>query len=105
MVSVNIIICLTITVPVGETNAISSNVFHSVFCFLGGNSLNNLIELKTININPTDTTVPLLSDCTEVSEVHVRITLVCNRKILCCKRRMKSIVVIIKAWCFIFHLT
>lgn len=34
---------------------------------LGGNSLNNLIELKTININPTDTTVPLLNDCTEVS--------------------------------------
>ncbi|XP_041128227.1 E3 ubiquitin-protein ligase HERC2-like isoform X2 [Polyodon spathula] len=31
----------------------------------GGNSLNNLIELKTININPTDTTVPLLNDCTE----------------------------------------
>lgn len=39
-----------------------------MFCFLGGNSLNNLIELKTININPTDTTVPLLSDCIEVSE-------------------------------------
>lgn len=34
--------------------------------FLGGNSLNNLIELKTININPTDTVVPLLNDCTEV---------------------------------------
>ena len=34
---------------------------------LGGNSLNNLIELKTININSTDTTVPLLSDCAEVS--------------------------------------
>lgn len=33
----------------------------------GGNSLNNLIELKTINISPTDTTVSLLSDCTEVS--------------------------------------
>lgn len=33
----------------------------------GGNSLNNLIELKTININSTDTTVSLLSDCTEVS--------------------------------------
>lgn len=32
----------------------------------GGSSLNNLIELKTININPTDTTVLLLSDCTEV---------------------------------------
>ncbi|TMS20567.1 E3 ubiquitin-protein ligase HERC2 [Larimichthys crocea] len=31
----------------------------------GGSSLNNLIELKTININPTDTTVLLLSDCTE----------------------------------------
>lgn len=28
--------------------------------------MNNLIELKTININPTDTTVLLLSDCTEV---------------------------------------
>lgn len=33
---------------------------------IGGSSLNNLIELKTININPTDTTVPLLGDCTEV---------------------------------------
>uniref|UniRef100_A0A3B3QN49 E3 ubiquitin-protein ligase HERC2 n=1 Tax=Paramormyrops kingsleyae TaxID=1676925 RepID=A0A3B3QN49_9TELE len=32
---------------------------------VSGNSLNNLIELKTININPTDTTVVLLSDCTE----------------------------------------
>lgn len=62
-------------VPVYGTNTISENVFLSVFCFLGGNSLNNLIELKTININPTDTTVPLLSDCTEVSEVCVRITL------------------------------
>lgn len=28
--------------------------------------MNNLIELKTININPTDTTVLLLCDCTEV---------------------------------------
>lgn len=28
--------------------------------------MNNLIELKTININPTDTAVLLLSDCTEV---------------------------------------
>lgn len=37
--------------------------------FLGGNSLNNLIELKTININPTDTTVSLLNDCTEVSRL------------------------------------
>lgn len=34
--------------------------------YTGGSSLNNLIELKTININPTDTTVLLLSDCTEV---------------------------------------
>lgn len=35
----------------------------------GGNSLNNLIELKTININPTDTTVLLLTDCTEVGKL------------------------------------
>ena len=28
--------------------------------------MNNLIELKTININSTDTTVALLNDCTEV---------------------------------------
>lgn len=28
--------------------------------------MNNLTELKTITINPTDTTVLLLSDCTEV---------------------------------------
>lgn len=43
--------------------------FFFFFFFLehtGGSSLNNLIELKTININPTDTTVLLLSDCTEV---------------------------------------
>uniref|UniRef100_A0A3B3D0M2 E3 ubiquitin-protein ligase HERC2 n=1 Tax=Oryzias melastigma TaxID=30732 RepID=A0A3B3D0M2_ORYME len=32
---------------------------------VSGSSLNNLIELKAININPTDTTVLLLSDCTE----------------------------------------
>lgn len=36
----------------------------------GGSSLNNLIELKTININPTDTTVLLLSDCTEVGGLN-----------------------------------
>jgi len=75
-----------------------------MFCFLGGNSLNNLIELKTININPTDTTVPLLSDCTEVSEGCVRITLVCNTKVFCCERRMKITVVIIKTWYFTFPL-
>lgn len=39
----------------------------------GGNSLNNLIELKTINISPTDTTVSLLSDCTEVSGSRARL--------------------------------
>lgn len=33
--------------------------------------MNNLIELKTININPTDTTVLLLSDCTEVSPLQI----------------------------------
>lgn len=33
---------------------------------VGGSSLNNLIELKTININPTDTNALLLNDCTEV---------------------------------------
>lgn len=43
-----------------------SDSFTPLF-FPGGNSLNNLIELKTININPADTTVSLLSDCTEVS--------------------------------------
>lgn len=37
----------------------------------GGSSLNNLIELKSININPTDTNVLLLADCTEVSEDEV----------------------------------
>lgn len=34
--------------------------------YVGGSSLNNLIELKTININPTDTNALLLNDCTEV---------------------------------------
>lgn len=58
-------------------------VFLSMLFSLGGSSLNNLIELKTININPTDTTVPLLSDCTEVSEVSVRrIIFVCKLKII-----------------------
>lgn len=38
----------------------------------GGGSLNNLIELKTININPTDTTVLLLSDCTEVGGLNLK---------------------------------
>lgn len=33
--------------------------------------MNNLIELKTININPTDTTVLLLSDCTEVGGLNL----------------------------------
>lgn len=38
---------------------------HLIF-YIGGSSLNNLIELKTININPTDTNALLLNDCTEV---------------------------------------
>ncbi|XP_038616113.1 E3 ubiquitin-protein ligase HERC2 [Tachyglossus aculeatus] len=42
-----------------------SSYMPSLIVVSGGNSLNNLIELKTININPTDTTVPLLSDCME----------------------------------------
>ncbi|XP_049689998.1 E3 ubiquitin-protein ligase HERC2 isoform X3 [Accipiter gentilis] len=42
-----------------------SSYMPSLVVVSGGNSLNNLIELKTININPTDTTVPLLSDCIE----------------------------------------
>ena len=46
---------------------LSSIFLYMFFCrYVGGSSLNNLIELKTININPTDTTVPLLNDCTEV---------------------------------------
>ncbi|AWP11407.1 putative E3 ubiquitin-protein ligase HERC2-like [Scophthalmus maximus] len=42
-----------------------SSYMPSLVVVSGGSSLNNLIELKTININPTDTTVHLLSDCTE----------------------------------------
>nr|XP_004552854.2 E3 ubiquitin-protein ligase HERC2 isoform X1 [Maylandia zebra] len=42
-----------------------SSYMPSLVVVSGGNSLNNLIELKTININPTDTTVLLLCDCTE----------------------------------------
>ncbi|MBN3299656.1 HERC2 ligase, partial [Amia calva] len=42
-----------------------SSYMPSLVVVSGGNSLNNLIELKTININPTDTTVPLLNDCSE----------------------------------------
>uniref|UniRef100_A0A8C0GP25 E3 ubiquitin-protein ligase HERC2 n=1 Tax=Chelonoidis abingdonii TaxID=106734 RepID=A0A8C0GP25_CHEAB len=42
-----------------------SSYMPSLIVVSGGNSLNNLIELKTININPVDTTVPLLSDCIE----------------------------------------
>uniref|UniRef100_A0A8C3HB67 E3 ubiquitin-protein ligase HERC2 n=1 Tax=Chrysemys picta bellii TaxID=8478 RepID=A0A8C3HB67_CHRPI len=42
-----------------------SSYMPSLVVVSGGNSLNNLIELKTININPADTTVPLLSDCIE----------------------------------------
>ncbi|XP_039600637.1 E3 ubiquitin-protein ligase HERC2 isoform X1 [Polypterus senegalus] len=42
-----------------------SSYMPSLVVVSGGNSLNNLIELKAININPTDTTVQLLSDCTE----------------------------------------
>ncbi|XP_012892587.1 PREDICTED: E3 ubiquitin-protein ligase HERC2-like, partial [Dipodomys ordii] len=42
-----------------------SSYMPSLVVVSGGNSLNNLIELKTININPTDTTVSLLNDCTE----------------------------------------
>ncbi|XP_062306104.1 E3 ubiquitin-protein ligase HERC2 [Osmerus eperlanus] len=42
-----------------------SSYMPSLVVVSGGSSLNNLIELKTITINPTDTTVPLLSDCTE----------------------------------------
>uniref|UniRef100_A0A8I5NTH4 E3 ubiquitin-protein ligase HERC2 n=3 Tax=Papio anubis TaxID=9555 RepID=A0A8I5NTH4_PAPAN len=42
-----------------------SSYMPSLVVVSGGNSLNNLIELKTININPSDTAVPLLNDCTE----------------------------------------
>ncbi|XP_028301238.1 E3 ubiquitin-protein ligase HERC2 isoform X2 [Gouania willdenowi] len=42
-----------------------SSYMPSLVVVSGGSSLNNLIELKTININPTDTTVLLLSDCAE----------------------------------------
>ncbi|XP_037324635.2 E3 ubiquitin-protein ligase HERC2 [Pungitius pungitius] len=42
-----------------------SSYMPSLMVVSGGSSLNNLVELKTININPTDTTVLLLSDCTE----------------------------------------
>ncbi|XP_022531523.2 E3 ubiquitin-protein ligase HERC2 isoform X2 [Astyanax mexicanus] len=42
-----------------------SSYMPSLVVVSGGSSLNNLIELKTININPTDTTVSLLNDCTE----------------------------------------
>ncbi|XP_027882785.1 E3 ubiquitin-protein ligase HERC2 isoform X2 [Xiphophorus couchianus] len=42
-----------------------SSYMPSLVVVSGGNSLNNLIELKTINVNPTDTTVLLLTDCTE----------------------------------------
>ncbi|KAL1023407.1 hypothetical protein UPYG_G00040470 [Umbra pygmaea] len=42
-----------------------SSYMPSLVVVSGGSSLNNLIELKTVTINPTDTTVPLLNDCTE----------------------------------------
>ncbi|XP_066478199.1 E3 ubiquitin-protein ligase HERC2 isoform X5 [Tiliqua scincoides] len=42
-----------------------SSYMPSLVVVSGGSSLSNLIELKTININPTDTTVPLLGDCVE----------------------------------------
>uniref|UniRef100_A0A672Q5U6 E3 ubiquitin-protein ligase HERC2 n=1 Tax=Sinocyclocheilus grahami TaxID=75366 RepID=A0A672Q5U6_SINGR len=42
-----------------------SSYMPSLVVVSGGSTLNNLIELKTININPTDTAVSLLSDCTE----------------------------------------
>ncbi|KAK7877600.1 hypothetical protein WMY93_031685 [Mugilogobius chulae] len=42
-----------------------SSYMPSLVVVSGGSSLNNLIELKTININPTDTNVLLLTDCTE----------------------------------------
>lgn len=46
------------------------DIYHHVF-YSGGSSLNNLIELKTININPTDTNALLLNDCTEVGPPDV----------------------------------
>ncbi|XP_061744248.1 E3 ubiquitin-protein ligase HERC2 isoform X2 [Nerophis ophidion] len=42
-----------------------SSYMPSLVVVSGGSSLNNLMELKTININPTDTSILLLSDCTE----------------------------------------
>ncbi|KAG9492304.1 hypothetical protein GDO78_000687 [Eleutherodactylus coqui] len=42
-----------------------SSYMPSLVVVSGGSSLNNLIELKTININPTDMSVLLLSDCME----------------------------------------
>ncbi|XP_068449209.1 E3 ubiquitin-protein ligase HERC2 isoform X1 [Clinocottus analis] len=42
-----------------------SSYMPSLVVVSGGSSLNNLVELKTININPTDSSVLVLSDCTE----------------------------------------
>eukprot|EP00066_Takifugu_rubripes_P023536 XP_011612802.1 PREDICTED: E3 ubiquitin-protein ligase HERC2-like isoform X3 [Takifugu rubripes] len=42
-----------------------SSYMPSLVVVSGGSSLNNLIELKAININPTDTNALLLNDCTE----------------------------------------
>nr|XP_031307020.1 E3 ubiquitin-protein ligase HERC2 isoform X7 [Camelus dromedarius] len=46
-----------------------SSYMPSLVVVSGGNSLNNLIELKTVNINPADTTASLLNDCTEVADM------------------------------------
>ncbi|XP_041055229.1 E3 ubiquitin-protein ligase HERC2 isoform X4 [Carcharodon carcharias] len=42
-----------------------SSYMPSLVVVSGGNSLDNLIELKTINITPTDTVVMLLNECVE----------------------------------------
>lgn len=48
------------------------DIYSSNF-YIGGSSLNNLIELKAININPTDTNALLLNDCTEVGCLPISI--------------------------------
>lgn len=53
------------------------------YFYVGGSSLNNLIELKTININPTDTNALLLNDCSEVGCPNFFLILLLYNQINC----------------------
>ncbi|XP_048453850.1 E3 ubiquitin-protein ligase HERC2 [Rhincodon typus] len=73
-----------------------SSYMPSLVVVSGGNSLDNLIELKTINITPTDTVVMLLNECVEHRYIEIAIKQ-CRSSGIDCKIHGLSIVGRIRA--------